>query len=184
MTSAERPRPVFPTMKPVAKPPADPESLFGELARQRDGVGALWSHQADQLRTYSASHTSTVDVALELPTGSGKTMVGLLIGEWRRRALTDRVVYACPTKQLARQVTAAAERQGVAAKLFIGKSSKWSAADVADYVSADSIAVTTYGAIFNTNSRFADADTLIFDGRTRARSTQRRTCELVRSEGG
>ncbi len=61
---------------------ADPESLFGELPRTPSGVGALWSHQADQLRTYAQDHRDTADVALELPTGSGKTLVGLLISEW------------------------------------------------------------------------------------------------------
>jgi len=72
--------------------------------RTPNGVGALWSHQADQLRSYAEERRQTPDVALELPTGSGKTLVGLLISEWRRRTLGQRVVYACPTKQFARQV--------------------------------------------------------------------------------
>jgi ATP-dependent helicase YprA (DUF1998 family) len=82
---AQRPRPRFRRrIEPVAGA-ADPEALFGELPRTQNGVGALWSHQADQLRTYAADHRETPDVALELPTGSGKTLVGLLIstGSWR-----------------------------------------------------------------------------------------------------
>ena len=89
-------RPVFPQQARAQVAAADPETLFGELPRRRDGVGALWSHQVDQLRTYSGNHLDTADVALELPTGSGKTLVGLLIGEWRRRSRRERVVYACP----------------------------------------------------------------------------------------
>lgn len=63
---------------------ADPEALFGELPRTPKGVGALWSHQADQLRTYAEEHRDSADVALELPTGSGKTLVGLLIAEFTK----------------------------------------------------------------------------------------------------
>lgn len=44
----------------------------------------LWSEQADVLRIYAETHVDDHDVALELPTGSGKTLVGLLIAEWRR----------------------------------------------------------------------------------------------------
>ena len=35
-------------------------------------------------------------VALELPTGSGKTLVGLLIGEYRRRKNKEKILFLCP----------------------------------------------------------------------------------------
>jgi hypothetical protein len=58
-----------------------------ELPRSRRRVGALWSYQANLLRTYAGrQHVAAPDLALELPTGSGKTLVGLLIADWRRRA--------------------------------------------------------------------------------------------------
>ena len=47
----------------------------------------------------------TPDLALELPTGTGKTLPGLLIADWVRRVRSARVAYACPTVQLARQVS-------------------------------------------------------------------------------
>jgi hypothetical protein len=126
-------------------------------------VGALWSHQADQLRTYAEKHRDTSDVALELPTGSGKTLVGLLISEWRRRALGQRVAYACPTKQLARQVLQKAHDQGIPAVLLIGSHRSWDQAELARYARGDAIVVTTYSTIFNSNSYLADAQTLVFD---------------------
>lgn len=141
----------------------DPETLFGELPRTPNGVGALWSHQADQLRTYAKDHRDTPDVALELPTGSGKTLVGLLISEWRRRTLGQRVVYACPTKQLARQVLQKATDQGIPVVLLIGSHRGWDQAELARYTRGDSIAITTYSAIFNINSHLSDAQTLMFD---------------------
>ena len=126
-------------------------------------MGALWSHQADQLRTYAKDHRATLDVALELPTGSGKTLVGLLIAEWRRRTLGQRVVYACPTKQLARQVLQKANAQGLQAVLLIGSHWDWDQAELAQYTRGDAIAITTYSAIFNLNSHLDDAQTLVFD---------------------
>ena len=155
--------PIFPGMPSQASAAASPEQLFGQLGRGRDAVGALWSHQADQLREYHRSHQDTFDVALELPTGSGKTLVGLLIGEWRRRALQQRIVYACPTKQLARQVAAAALRQGVPAVTLIGRHDDWDARDTMKYSRAEAIAITTYSAIFNVRSYLGDSQTLIFD---------------------
>jgi hypothetical protein len=142
---------------------SDAETLFGELPRRRDGVGALWSHQGDQLRTYNSLHVQTADVALELPTGSGKTLVGLLIGEWRRRSLGQRVVYACPTRQLALQVVAASQRQGIEAYPLIDSHHDWEPREVTAYTRHQAIAVTTYSHIFNSRSYLGNAKTLIFD---------------------
>lgn len=157
------PRPRFRQHAQPVVGAVDPETLFGELPRTPNGVGALWSHQADQLRTYAKDHRDTADVALELPTGSGKTLVGLLISEWRRRTLGQRVVYACPTKQLARQVLQKATDQGIPVVLLIGSHRGWDQAELARYTRGDSIAITTYSAIFNINSHLSDAQTLMFD---------------------
>ncbi|ROP42786.1 DEAD/DEAH box helicase [Pseudokineococcus lusitanus] len=162
-TSQGRPRPRFRTREDAPAAAKDPESLFGELPRTPKGVGALWSHQADQLRVYSEHHKSTPDVALELPTGSGKTLVGLLIAEWRRRALGHRVVYACPTKQLARQVLVKAQEQGIPAVLLVGPHRQWDRADLGRYTRGEATAITVYSAIFNMNSQLADSQTLLFD---------------------
>ncbi len=126
-------------------------------------MGALWSHQVDQLRDYQRDHLDTLDIALELPTGSGKTLVGLLVGEWRRRSLGQRVVYACPTRQLALQVAEAAARQGIDAHALIDSHRSWDPRQVTTYTRSQSIAVTTYSHIFNSHSHLADAKTLIFD---------------------
>jgi RAD3-like DEAD/DEAH box helicase len=164
MTSEdERGRPRFRTRAKSVAAPKDAESLFGELPRTPRGVGALWSHQADHLRTYDRDHRTTKDVALELPTGSGKTLVGLLIADWRRRALRHRVVYACPTKQLARQVLRCAENQGIPVVLLIGPNSQWDLRQVTHYSAAEAVAVTVYSHIFNINSHLSDAQTLVFD---------------------
>ncbi|MGH3712034.1 MAG: DEAD/DEAH box helicase [Micromonosporaceae bacterium] len=163
MSSRGQSRPRFRTREKPAGAPQDPERLFGELPRTPEGVGALWSHQADLLRTYNADHRATADVALELPTGSGKTLVGLLIADWRRRTLAQRVVYACPTNQLARQVQRAALAQSIPVVALIGSHNQWDDRDVSRYTGGEAVAVSTYSHIFNTNSYLADAQTLVFD---------------------
>jgi hypothetical protein len=141
-TNDDAKRPRFKRRTAPVAGAADPEALFGELPRTPSGVGALWSHQADQLRTYAKDHRDTPDVALELPTGSGKTLVGLLIADWRRQTLGQRVVYACPTKQLARQVLEKANAQGIPAVLLIGSHWDWDQAQLARYTRGDAVAVT------------------------------------------
>ncbi|MEV7608685.1 DEAD/DEAH box helicase [Microbacterium sp. NPDC089320] len=163
MADARPPRPVFPSAPRAEEATDSPETLFGELRRRRDGVGALWSHQVDQLREYHRDHLSDPDVALELPTGSGKTLVGLLIAEWRRRAYQQRVVYACPTRQLAIQVAEAAAQQGINAHVLVDSHHDWDPRHISAYTRAQAIAVTTYSHIFNTNSRFKNAKTVLFD---------------------
>jgi superfamily II DNA or RNA helicase len=89
-----------------------PEALFRDLPRLPHGPKRLWAHQADILRDY-LNHQSDPDLAIELATGAGKTLVGMLVGEWRRRTLNERAVYLCPTLQLARQAVADARAAGI-----------------------------------------------------------------------
>lgn len=143
---------------------ATPEELYRDLPRRPGGaVPGLWSHQADILRTY-VEHAERPDVALELPTGTGKTLTGLLIAEWRRRSRKVRTVYACPTRQLVSQVAEAAHREGIDVAVLMGGHETWENTDDNDrYESASRVAVTTYNTIFNARPYIADADLMIFD---------------------
>lgn len=139
----------------------DPESLFRDL-RDRTVEGLL-AQQADMLRNYM-DHVDNRDVALELPTGSGKTLVGLLIAEWRRRTKRERCVLLCPTKQLVHQVVEQAkEKYGINALDFSGSKHQYPEADKTAFNNCESIGVATYSALFNTNPFFSDVHTLIFD---------------------
>ncbi len=113
---------------------------------------------------YADDYSDKLDVAMQLPTGSGKTLVGLLIGEWRRRKFRERVVYLCPTKQLVHQVVEQAEEEyGIDAVAFTGSKRHFPAADRADYSTGSKIAVTTYSALFNSHPFFDDPDTILLD---------------------
>ena len=139
-----------------------PEALLHDL-RAKTIKGPI-SHQADMWRKYLEEGLDKSDIALQLPTGSGKTLVGLILAEWRRQKYKEKVVYLCPTNQLVYQVVDKAENEyGLKVAKFVGNIRDYPISIKSDYESADKIAVTSYSALFNTNSYFKDADIIILD---------------------
>jgi hypothetical protein len=141
--------------------PDSPEKLFLDLPRRK--IPDVLPHQREIMRSFAAQALNWPDVAMQLPTGSGKTLVGLLVGEWLRRKNQERVVYLCPTRQLVNQVQEQSDRYGISVVAMSGPITKYSPDAKADYKSADRIAVTTYSSLFNTNPYFDDADVVILD---------------------
>jgi hypothetical protein len=139
-----------------------PEALFRTLRPSDSGVRHLWAHQADLLRDYQAVAANVTDVAVELPTGAGKTLVGQLLAEYRRRALGQRVAYLCPNSQLAAQAAEKAAGYGVDAVLLVGPKSGYDRADYTAFTRASAIAITNYHSVFNSNPAI-DAQTLVLD---------------------
>lgn len=132
-----------------------PEEMYlrGSLPRKADAVSSLWIHQGDVLRAYAEKHQDTPDLALELPTGTGKTLPGLLIADWVRRKAEGPVLYAAPTRQLADQVLTTAKNEGVPARLLVGSHHLWSPTDESDVEGGEAIAITTYSSIFNSSPK-------------------------------
>ena len=79
-----------------------PDRMLRDLTRRR--IPDVLPHQAKVMRAYAQLLSELPDVALQLPTCSGKTLDGFLIAEWRRRKYRERAVYLCPTRQLVQQV--------------------------------------------------------------------------------
>ncbi|MCA0048201.1 DEAD/DEAH box helicase [Mesorhizobium sp. B283B1A] len=141
-----------------------PERMFLDFSDR--AFKGLLTHQGHVLAEYQAKALGAGNVAIKLPTGSGKTLVGILIAEWRRRRMQERVVYVCPTRQLAHQVVEEARtkygmRDAVAA--FVGRKADYNPADKGRFQSGDVIAVTTYGGLFNARTFFDEPHCLIFD---------------------
>ena len=152
----------FKRLLPTRQVPDSPEKLFLELPRRR--IPDVLPHQKEIMRLYAAEGNDLPDVALQLPTGSGKTLVGLLIAEWRRRRNRERIVYLCPTRQLVNQVVEQAEEKyGLTILAFTGSSQNYDPTAKAEYQTANRIAVTTCSSLFNTNPYFDDADVIIVD---------------------
>lgn len=142
--------------------PETPEALLADL-RGRTIKGIL-AHQADMLREYTGKALNDTDVALQMPTGSGKTLVALLIAEWRRRKNNERVVYLCPTNQLVNQVAEqASQKYGMKVRAFTGQKKEYAADARGDYLGAKAVAITSYAALFNTKPFFEDPHVIILD---------------------
>lgn len=151
----------FKEIQPTASTPDSPEKLLLDLPRRKI-PGAL-PHQEEVMKAYVKEALNSSDVALQLPTGSGKTLVGVMIGEWRRRKYGERIVYLVPNKQLVNQVVEQAEEYGVTVLGFTGPNRDYDATSKAAYKSGGHIAVTSYSSLFNTNPFFDDADVIILD---------------------
>jgi hypothetical protein len=139
-----------------------PETLFRDMKTKK--VHGPLSDQADAWRAYMDKGLNERNVAIQLPTGAGKTLVGLMIGEWRRLKFRDRVVFLCPTKQLVNQVAAEANTKfGLKAHAFTGSKSNYDRDAAAEYQNCERIAVTTYSSLFNSAPYFDDPSVVILD---------------------
>lgn len=141
-----------------------PADLYRALPRRAEAPAAIWLHQGDLLRAYhQRQQVAPADIAIELPTGAGKTLVGCLIAEWRRRAKQERVAYLCPTRQLARQVGARAEIYGINPVTLIGSHHDWNPASRMSFEAGRAVAITTYSTVFNSRPQLDSANVLILD---------------------
>lgn len=152
----------FKPIGPTGRAPKDPEELFRDLRTRH--VEGLLSHQADVLRDYVGQGIDAPDVALQLPTGSGKTLVGLLIAEWRRVSRGERALFLCPTNQLVHQVAAQAKQKfGLRPAVFTGPKASYAPGDAGDFHAAEAVAITSYSALFNSNPFFKNAQVIVLD---------------------
>lgn len=127
--------------------------MFRDLSARK--VPGVLDYQGSALDEYVSRGVNAPQVALQMPTGSGKTLIGLLVAEWRRRKFGERTLYLCPTNQLARQVfDHAREKYGISPVRFKGPKIGYHAEDKAAFETADALAVTSYSALFNSNPYF------------------------------
>ena len=134
------------------------ETLFE--GHRSDQIAELWPWQREVLANYAKTDG---DVAIELPTGAGKTLVALLAGEEFRQRERRPVAYLAGNKQLAQQV----ERQANALRLpvvrFQGPKSGWSLADVFAFNRGQRLGIMNYWNYFNESPGVDPAGMLILD---------------------
>jgi len=153
--------PPVPIPRRQERPPATPEALYERLSVTDPAIGALWRHQAHMLQRYY-EHRSTADVALELPTGAGKTLVGLLIADWRRQTEQRSSAFLCPTRQLAQQAYDKAGGYGIPAVLLTGTHTGWEPAERTRGLNGEATIISVYSHIFNSSPKIAPG-TLVLD---------------------
>ena len=136
-----------------------PSELITEFANP-------WLQQTQVLKKYEDEFLNNPNVAIEMPTGTGKTLVGLTIAHYKQNAERLKVVYLCPNKQLARQVHEEARKNNINTCLITNSKTpkeNFSPADIDKYNQAKSIAITTYSGLFNTNPKTQNPDVIICD---------------------
>ena len=136
-----------------------PTELISELANP-------WKQQLEVLTEYETQNINAPNVAIEMPTGTGKTLVGLIIAKYKQNAERYKVAYLCPNKQLARQVHEEAKRNNINTSLIINSKKNdegYSQEDIDKYNQAKTIAITTYHGLFNNNPKVKNPDIIICD---------------------
>ncbi|MDE2654111.1 MAG: DEAD/DEAH box helicase family protein [Gemmatimonadota bacterium] len=132
---------------PTSDTVSDPIKIFQALPKP-EYVNDLWDTQAAALRAWYERRDER-DLAIKLNTGSGKTLVGLLIGESVRRELRQPFLYLAPTRQLATQVVEKATEFGISAVAYQRGGGLPSA-----FLNAEAILVGSYHILFNGRTVF------------------------------
>jgi len=116
--------------------------------------------QRQVLSAYAADHLDTSDLAIEMPTGEGKTLLALLIADW---ALDQgrSVAYLTGTRQLAERAENEAEKLGLDTVRFASRD--YGGAKLDDYHQAQAVGVMNYWVYFNSKPVPKPADLVIFD---------------------
>lgn len=156
----------FKTPRREVKDFSSPQEMFQDnKLKTIKGILDYQSQMLDNyLETIDKSIIKNKNVALEMPTGSGKTLVGALIAEFHRRKYGRQCLFLCPTNQLVDQVCKqCCQQYGINAIPFTGPQSSYAANDKSKYSLGQAIGVTTYSSFFAANSFFNYADILIFD---------------------
>jgi len=92
-----------------------------ELIQKRLKPGAsLRPGQVAAIDGYWQRSQANRNIAIHLPTGYGKTLVGLAVAEYRRQVLKEKPVWLCPTRQLVFQVIERAREVDIPAYPFVG----------------------------------------------------------------
>ena len=131
-------------------------------AKKSEKFEELYSAQESALNLYSSTFINEPTIAIELPTGSGKTLIALMVLDyWMEQK--KRTAVLCGTKNLARQFKEEADALGIPAVLFEGAKSGWSTADRFKYQQCKAVAILNYWGYINESPGIDPADILVLD---------------------
>ncbi|MEQ1735325.1 MAG: DEAD/DEAH box helicase family protein, partial [Rhodoglobus sp.] len=144
---------------PPSKRPIDPRVIFNGLTL-RGNVENLWTPQGEALDGWHKARDKQA-TTIEMPTGGGKTLVGLLVAQSLSNEGRGKVLYVCPTNQLVEQTAAKAREVGLGVATYMKR--KWTNQDA--YTTNQGPCITSYAAAFTARSIFRkdDIDAIILD---------------------
>jgi len=122
----------------------EPAALFDALPNKQPGLGYLRQVQATVLARWS-SKRDAADLVIKMNTGTGKTIVGLLILQTSLHDGTGPALFLAPTPHLAERAAEEGRRLGLA--IVTDPTS-------AKFRSGEAICVTTLQTMFNGKTRF------------------------------
>ena len=157
----------------------DPLELFRSLSKS-GGINDLWDIQANALRDW-AELENKKDAVIKMPTGSGKTLVGLLIAQASANALRKGSLYLVENWQLVEQTTRQAQRVGIDSVPYAKENLG------AAFQNGDRIVVGPYHVLFNGISRFGlrgrptclPVGTIVLDDAHASLSAVSRACSIT-----
>ena len=144
---------------PASKKPIDPLEIFNKLTL-RGSIENIWEPQAEALREWNKARDVS-DAVIQMNTGGGKTLVGLVTAQSLLNELNRRVLYVVPNNQLVEQTLKKASELGLQpAARYKGQ---WRHQEA--FQSAETFCITNYAAVFTGHSTFHDKDVagVVFD---------------------
>lgn len=136
-----------------------PVDIF-QASTLRGSIENLWAPQAEALAKWHDQRVAS-DIAIEMTTGGGKTLVGLLVAQSLVNETNGKVLYVCPTNQLLEQTRARAAECGIQVSTY--HTGKWGNSEFYDQGTGPCL--TNYDALFNGRSIFKlhDLQAIVFD---------------------
>jgi hypothetical protein len=151
----------FSSIPPLtSKPPStEPFEIFARRPSLPETPNDLWSGQYDALQAWVRARSKR-DVLINLNTGSGKTMLGVLIGQAMANERGGKCVYACSTIDLVLQTEREAKKLGISPTTYYE-----STFSTSGFEQGKTFCITTYQSVFNSNTTFRrhDVNKFIFD---------------------
>ena len=139
--------------------PVDPLQIFERLTL-RGSIENIWEPQAEALREWHRQRRES-DVAIEMNTGGGKTLVGLLIARSLVNEKKGRVLYVCANNQLVEQTSHRAKEIGLSPA--VRYKGDWR--NRGEFDTGNEFCLTNYATVFNGKSVFRNEGigALVFD---------------------
>ena len=154
----------------------DPRDIFKRRPSGEGAANDLWQGQAEALARWFDG--SKPDTLIQLNTGAGKTIIGLLIAQSYVNQSVRNVLYACGTIDLVHQTAREAAKLGLSVTCRIG--GKF---DNELFNQGRSFCITTYQAVINARTIFRGPlrpGAIIFDDAHVANRTVRDFCSHYR----
>lgn len=137
----------------------NPIEIYNSLDRQTTKVGPLRDGQKSVLDDWFNNKISNKDIVLKLNTGAGKTIVGLLMLESRRRLNSGVEIFLCNDKNLINQTVSQAKSFGIEVDIISDDN------NIPDEVIAgEKILVSSVQKFFNGKSIFNKEENHLVDG--------------------